>query len=289
MKREPRNDLNLVIRPFEKADQKAVQALCFEHFRSLSINSVQYYATTHIQDLFVIISIIACVTRSVTAVSITIFLFTAYLFAKAWYELEQYIKWDCSDIYDIHKNYCDGRTSFWVAELVEGTASNPYSLVSTPKEEAEPEKSRVVQRFHSGEEKTNEFTSKAETTSGTYERIIIGCVGLAPSRENKACCKLVRLIVASNYRRQRVGSRLLLQCENHARSIGYDTIKLYTNTLTPSHSKFVRQHGYSLVSTIRRGLMRGDMITWVKNLPALRDTESANRVQILAGTANVFD
>src|SRR5699024_2491062 len=64
---------------------------------------------------------------------------------------------------------------------------------------------------------------------------LAGCVGLVPSRENPKIAKLVRLIVERNHRRMRIGSRLLLQLENHAREHGYTSVRIYTNTLNPSH------------------------------------------------------
>eukprot|EP01070_Trichotokara_eunicae_P003874 Trichotokara_eunicae@DN3621_c0_g1_i4.p1 len=76
----------------------------------------------------------------------------------------------------------------------------------------------------------------------------------------------MRLVVSQKYRRHRIGSRLLIQLEQHAVERGYEEVRMYTNNLNTTHIKFIRQHGYDMVNLVTRGLMRGDLIQWKKCL-----------------------
>ncbi|KAF8819121.1 acetyltransferase, GnaT family protein [Cardiosporidium cionae] len=105
---------------------------------------------------------------------------------------------------------------------------------------------------------------KRRQTSST--RKIVGCIGLAPYKEDPTIAHLVRLVVSLESRRMRVGSRLLKQLENFAIETGYRELRLYTNNLNPSALRFARQSGFNLIQMFPRGLMRGDLITWQKNL-----------------------
>eukprot|EP01057_Protomagalhaensia_wolfi_P003653 Protomagalhaensia_wolfi_Nauph_80__3652@NODE_368_length_2666_cov_592_247431_g278_i0_p1_GENE_NODE_368_length_2666_cov_592_247431_g278_i0NODE_368_length_2666_cov_592_247431_g278_i0_p1_ORF_typecomplete_len267_score36_60Acetyltransf_1/PF00583_25/6_2e13Acetyltransf_10/PF13673_7/9_3e11Acetyltransf_4/PF13420_7/1_1e04Acetyltransf_4/PF13420_7/4_9e08Acetyltransf_7/PF13508_7/6e05Acetyltransf_3/PF13302_7/0_0014PanZ/PF12568_8/2e03PanZ/PF12568_8/0_033Acetyltransf_9/PF13527_7/0_011GNAT_acetyltr_2/PF13718_6/0_02 len=136
----------------------------------------------------------------------------------------------------------------------------------------------------------------AELKKKDEQASLVGCVGLVPSRENPTVAKLVRLVVEGSNRRMRIGSRLLLQLEHYARDVGYQSVRIYTNTLNPSHMKFVRQHGYTIVQTIRRGLMRGDLVTWHKALAPLdqddaieEDKDNVVKFKIRSAAQHVMD
>ncbi|KAF8820726.1 acetyltransferase, GnaT family protein [Cardiosporidium cionae] len=109
------------------------------------------------------------------------------------------------------------------------------------------------------------FFKRKQTSSS---RKIVGCIGLAPYKEDPTIAHLVRLVVSLESRRMRIGSRLLKQLENFASEAGYRELRLYTNNLNPSALRFVRQSGFNLIQMFPRGLMRGDLITWQKNLLA---------------------
>lgn len=223
-------DGNLTIREFCEGDNAGVEEISWQHFRSLSLSAVRYYIAVHFLDLiFLVISgVLLCPFRRVV---VMVIVFHVYLFVKAHIEMDQYIRRDCNDLRDINSTYMMSgpRTRFWVAEVQRNSSSDPST-----DEKPLPK--------------------------------LAGCIGLVESRENPETAKLVRLLVDSSHRRMRIGSRLLLQLENYAREVGYTSIVLYTNSLNPSHVKFVRQHSYTMTQTIRRGLMRGDLICWYKNL-----------------------
>jgi len=100
---------------------------------------------------------------------------------------------------------------------------------------------------------------------------VMGCIGVLPSKDDPDVAQLLRLVVSIESRRMRIGSRLLAQFENFVTEKGYREVRLYTNDLNVSPLKFVRQHGYSVVQIIRRGLMRGSLIIWQKILIAKED------------------
>eukprot|EP01054_Gregarina_sp_Poly1_P008199 Gregarina_sp_Poly_1__8198@NODE_475_length_8096_cov_496_560966_g384_i0_p3_GENE_NODE_475_length_8096_cov_496_560966_g384_i0NODE_475_length_8096_cov_496_560966_g384_i0_p3_ORF_typecomplete_len297_score46_80Acetyltransf_1/PF00583_25/8e12Acetyltransf_10/PF13673_7/2_5e03Acetyltransf_10/PF13673_7/2_1e09Acetyltransf_4/PF13420_7/8_2e07Acetyltransf_7/PF13508_7/0_00046Acetyltransf_3/PF13302_7/0_027PanZ/PF12568_8/2e03PanZ/PF12568_8/0_062GNAT_acetyltr_2/PF13718_6/0_034Acetyltransf_9/PF13527_7/0_11_NODE_475_le len=233
-------DGNLVIRSFVPEDSSGVQRICFSHFRSLCLAAVRYYIAEHFQDLTILTFFGFWFLRFQHLLLIMIF-FNLYLFLKSRFEMEQYIRRDCQDLRDVRGTYLteDALCHFWVAEVRKKVGQQPPT--SPPSTTA------------------NGGNTKETST-------LVGCIGLVPSRENPSVAKLVRLVVEGSNRRMRIGSRLLLQLEHYARDVGYESVRIYTNTLNPSHMKFVRQHGYTIVQTIRRGLMRGDLVTWHKSL-----------------------
>eukprot|EP01053_Blabericola_migrator_P004477 Blabericola_migrator_1__4476@NODE_2392_length_2834_cov_382_153596_g1497_i0_p1_GENE_NODE_2392_length_2834_cov_382_153596_g1497_i0NODE_2392_length_2834_cov_382_153596_g1497_i0_p1_ORF_typecomplete_len289_score30_52Acetyltransf_1/PF00583_25/1_1e11Acetyltransf_10/PF13673_7/1_4e09Acetyltransf_4/PF13420_7/5_5e03Acetyltransf_4/PF13420_7/1_3e07Acetyltransf_7/PF13508_7/0_00041Acetyltransf_3/PF13302_7/7_7e02Acetyltransf_3/PF13302_7/0_0069GNAT_acetyltr_2/PF13718_6/0_0035Acetyltransf_9/PF13527_7/0_013PanZ/PF len=243
-------DGNLRIRLFKPEDNPQVQRICFSHFRSLCLAAVRYYIAEHFQDLTVLTLFGFCF-LSLGQLLFIVVLFNLYLFLKSRYEMEQYIRKDCQDLRDVQATYLSSDTQcrFWVAEVLK--------------------KKDVADEKHA--EAENDMTP---TKGDEGESTLVGCIGLVPSRENPKVAKLVRLVVEGSNRRMRIGSRLLLQLEHYARDVGYQSVRIYTNTLNPSHMKFVRQHGYTIVQTIRRGLMRGDLVTWHKSLTPLDTDEN---------------
>lgn len=244
-------DGNLIIRTFVPEDGPQVQRICFSHFRSLCLAAVRYYIAEHFQDLTVLTLFGFCFLK-LRQLLVIMVLFNLYLFLKSRYEMEQYIRRDCQDLRDVRATYLnpahdDVHCHFWVAEVRKNKAT-PSSPSTNGKSD-----------------------SSAKETS-----TLVGCIGLVPSRENPSVAKLVRLVVEGSNRRMRIGSRLLLQLEHYAREVGYESVRIYTNTLNPSHMKFVRQHGYTIVQTIRRGLMRGDLVTWHKSLNPVDVDENGN-------------
>lgn len=254
------SDGNLKIRPFEQADSESVQKICFDHFRSSCLAAIRYYIAAHFQDLAFLTFLGFCF-LSIRKLLVIVLLFNLYLFLKSRYEMEQYIRRDCTDLRDVMNTYMntnDKTCRFWVAEICEDASSGA----------------------------ANAATNAAGQTPKQKVWKLAGCVGLVPSRENHQIAKLVRLMVERRHRRMRIGSRLLLQLENYARENGYVSVRIYTNTLNPSHMKFVRQHGYTIVQTIRRGLMRGDLVTWHKALVKSGDHHPLLH-QVVEGTAGL--
>lgn len=223
----------LTIRELRREDVKAVKEICFNHFRSTGLAAARYYIVAHIQDMALLAGL-AFVFMSLPGFIISVLLFHVYLFAKSRWELEQYIRHDCDDLRTAYETYMENgpQSRFWVAEL----ALNCYGTCSA-----------------------NDQCS---------HKVIAGCVGLVPSKETANVGKLVRLIVDSQHRRMKIGSRLLMQVEQHASDLGFTDMRIYTNSLNPTHVKFVRQHGYTIAQTVRRGLMRGDLMTWHKHIAA---------------------
>lgn len=244
LSREGLSNGALVIREFRPSDSEQVKAICFDHFRSSSLAAVRYHIAAHIQDLaFLVVMGLAFV--PFRRVVLMVLLFHSYLFLKARWEMEQYIRFDCADLLNVYNTYMAGgsQSRFWVAELAPLNDSSSYSA-------------------------SNEGDGGPLETGGRVETggRLVGCVGLVPSRENASIAKLVRLMVDRKHRRMKIGSRLLLQLEDYAKNHGFASVRIYTNTLNPSHMRFVRQHAYTVVQTIRRGLMRGDLITWHKQI-----------------------
>ena len=97
-----------------------------------------------------------------------------------------------------------------------------------------------------------------------HKREIVGCIGLVS--QDKVFGKIVRLTVNRRYHRMRIGSHLLKHAEQYAKTLNYEVLYMYTNSLNPSHASFVTAHGYQLVNTIPRGLMRGDLFMWKRVL-----------------------
>jgi len=184
-------------------------------------------------------------------------LFLTFLFARSRWEMESYLRNDCPDLDDIQRTYMDAtRSHFWVAVLQESssrTGTSKRGGASSP--------------HGSGAEKTGK---------------VVGCIGVVPSKDDadNVChtAILQRLVVSIESRRMRIGSRLLAQFENYVTAAGYKEVRLYTNDLNVSPLKFVRQHGYSVVQIIRRGLMRGSLIIWRKTIVPPKEDAKADRV-----------
>lgn len=242
----------LTIREFQEADREGVQAICFSHFRSLCLAAVRYYITEHFQDLLVL-TVLGGIFMKFTDLFVVMVLFNLYLFLKSRWEMEQYITKDCLDLWDISKTY----------------------MTTTTQVAAAPSCFWVAEVRTNADEKS--------------EPQLVGCIGLAPSRENPGVAKLVRLVVDGSHRRMRIGSRLLLQLENYARTTNYTSVRIYTNTLNPSHMKFVRQHGYTNIQTIRRGLMRGDLVMWHKFLETSSNSANTSCVDTSLNTSRSDD
>jgi ribosomal protein S18 acetylase RimI-like enzyme len=75
-------------------------------------------------------------------------------------------------------------------------------------------------------------------------RVAGGAVG----RTWGKCCELLQLWVASEYRSEGVGSRLLLEFEAHARTRGCSIF--YLTTLSFQAPEFYRKHGYNVLAQI---------------------------------------
>eukprot|EP01071_Lankesteria_metandrocarpae_P012116 Lankesteria_metandrocarpae@DN5494_c0_g1_i1.p1 len=211
------------VRSIEESDMDSVRRICFEHFRSLAPSAVGHFFGEHFRDFFFFMAITKMFV-SWLEIGLLVVMFTAYLFARAYVEMECYIRQHCPDLRDVATSYLsDPKGHFWVAEADCGDGSN----------------------------------GKSE---------ILGCIGLLPYRGNESVGQLMRLVVGTKSRRQRVGSRLLAQLENFAIAKGYSEISLFTNNLNTSHMMFVRLHGFETLQIVRRGLMRGDLIQWRKFL-----------------------
>jgi ribosomal protein S18 acetylase RimI-like enzyme len=72
--------------------------------------------------------------------------------------------------------------------------------------------------------------------------------GGAVGRTWGKCCELLQLWVASEYRSDGVGSRLLLEFEAHARTRGCSIF--YLTTLSFQAPEFYRRHGYGVLAEI---------------------------------------
>ena len=73
-------------------------------------------------------------------------------------------------------------------------------------------------------------------------------VGGATGRTWGKCCELMQLWVATEVRRQGVGSRLLRDFEAHARARGCGVF--YLTTLSYQAPDFYRRHGYEVLARI---------------------------------------
>jgi GNAT superfamily N-acetyltransferase len=73
------------------------------------------------------------------------------------------------------------------------------------------------------------------------ESVPVGCVGLKGSDEG---AEIKRLWVADGARRQGLARRLMDTAEAEARAIGYDTLRLDTNSALPEAIAMYRQWGW---------------------------------------------
>ena len=98
----------------------------------------------------------------------------------------------------------------------------------------------------------------------------------------------MRLVVAQNFRRLKIGSNLLLKVEAYARSINHNMLLIFTNSLNPMHTNFVTHHGYSLVTTIPRSLMRGNLLIWRRIFNTNSDWETLKSMEY-SDSASILD
>ncbi|EEA07296.1 acetyltransferase, GNAT family protein [Cryptosporidium muris RN66] len=243
----PYGGYDLNIREFKPADIDGVRSVCFKHFRSLTFPSVFFYITQHVPDIIALL-LIGKVFLSFKQLLYSLVLYIIYLIGRSRWEVESYIR-NCTDLRNVHEMYMiSPGYHFWVAELVK-----------------RPLKKR---RSFANEQNTTKSLNKEENDDKQTikpESIIVGCLGLAPYRDDPKIARLLRLVVGVESRRMRIGTRLLAQMENFAKEYGYREIHLYTNNLSTSPIKFIGQHGYQLVQVISRGLMRGDLLLWRKS------------------------
>ncbi|KAF7459207.1 acetyltransferase, GNAT family protein [Cryptosporidium felis] len=261
----PYGGYDLVIREFEPSDSDGVRRVCFKHFRSLTFPSVFFYLSQHLADMIALLVIGKIFMDFKQLVSMLV-LFGVYLTGRSIWEVETYIRNCCTDLRNVHELYMiSPGYHFWVAELVKRrnslrkrrsvilNGSNGVSL-----------RAEGLEQNDCGSKNTEcEETQGSKAECG--DSILVGCVGLAPYRDDPKIGRLVRLVVGVESRRMRIGTRLLAQMENFAKEYGYKEIHLYTNNLSTSPIKFISQHGYQLVQVISRGLMRGDLLLWRKS------------------------
>jgi ribosomal protein S18 acetylase RimI-like enzyme len=245
------SDEIIIVRSLKAEDQKEVMRICYNYFRSLCGAAVKYYCFAHFRDLVALV-IISKLFQSWKEVGIASFLFILYLFIRARIEMELYILFECPDLRDIEGYYMsDSRGHFWVAESHHHRRAS--GTVSTTD-------SSCVKTMSGSEE------SSCKSPGIICVKEVLGCVGCAPVRDDETVVQLLRLVVKEEARRMRHGSRLLAQFENFAKQNNYKQVRLYTNNLSSSHMKFIRQHGYVAYQTVPRSLMRGSLIEWKKKL-----------------------
>lgn len=261
----PYGGYDLVIREFEPSDSDGVRRVCFKHFRSLTFPSVFFYLSQHLADMIALL-VIGKVFMDFRQLVSMLVLFCVYLTGRSIWEVETYIRNCCTDLRNVHELYMiSPGYHFWVAELVK--RRNPIrkrrSMVlgngggSNSRSEGLEQNDCGSKSFDCEDTPSNKMEG--------CESILVGCVGLAPYRDDPKIGRLVRLVVGVESRRMRIGTRLLAQMENFAKDFGYKEIHLYTNNLSTSPIKFISQHGYQLVQVISRGLMRGDLLLWRKS------------------------
>lgn len=243
---------SLTVRSFRPEDSDAVKRICRSHFRSLCFSAMKYYCLEHFRDLVALL-VISKLFQPWRDVGLAALLFLVYLFARARIEMELYIFWECPDLDDLTSYYMsDPRSHFWVAEA-KRVPTKFDAAVSPPR-------------------RRGLFWMQRNAPSGSrsvQETQVVGCVGCCPARDDLTVAQLLRLVVAADVRRMRHGSRLLAQFENFAKAKGYRHVRLYTNNLSSSHMTFIRQHGYVVLQTVPRPLMRGSLIEWKKQLVPL--------------------
>ncbi|XP_053991085.1 uncharacterized protein LOC128883101 [Hylaeus volcanicus] len=166
--------------------------------------------------------------------------------------MEFYILFECPDLRDLENYYMsDSRGHFWVAE------SHHHRKASDTLTTTESNCTKTVSSYEE---------SSCKSPGIICVKEVLGCVGCAPVRDDETVVQLLRLVVKEEARRMRHGSRLLAQFENFAKQNNYKQVRLYTNNLSSSHMKFIRQHGYIAYQTVPRSLMRGSLIEWKKKL-----------------------
>lgn len=244
----------VTVRSFRPEDANAVKSICRAHFRSLVSAAVKYYCIEHFRDLIAFFVVLKIFVKW-QDVGLALVLYMVYLFARARIEIELYIFWECPDLDDLMSYYMsDPRSHFWVAEAAPATSSDAENL------------------------KDNNTKLNSQ---------VVGCVGCCPARDDLTVAQLLRLVVAPDVRRMRHGSRLLAQFENFAKEKGYRQVRLYTNNLSSSHMKFIRQHGYVALQAVPRSLMRGSLIEWKKQLaPPSYFSDPANAGELLQSDSN---
>jgi ribosomal protein S18 acetylase RimI-like enzyme len=89
-----------------------------------------------------------------------------------------------------------------------------------------------------------DVSSLATFASEPPGKVVGGAVGRTWGR----CCELLQLWVATEYRREGVGSRLLREFEAGARGRGCDVF--YLTTLSFQAPEFYRKHGYQELAQI---------------------------------------
>ncbi|KAK6589172.1 hypothetical protein RS030_223489 [Cryptosporidium xiaoi] len=256
----PYGGYELVIRDFEPSDSDGVRRVCFKHFRSLTFPSVFFYLSQHIADAIALL-IIGKIFLDLKQLISMLVLFGVYLTGRSIWEVESYIRNCCTDLRNVHELYMiSPGYHFWVAEMVKRKNSlrRRRSIRLNNGGTVEIENSEL------NENNSKSFENEENSNKSENDSILVGCVGLAPYRDDPKIGRLVRLVVGVESRRMRIGTRLLAHMENFAKDFGYKEIHLYTNNLSTSPIKFISQHGYQLVQVISRGLMRGDLLLWRK-------------------------
>lgn len=227
---QPQCSHYLLIRSFTPKDAFGVKQIFTRHVRSLTLSLMMHYITRQFVDLTAFLGLVKLFV-SWSQLACILCLLLVYIFCKARWELEYYLRTECRDMHDISNFYLeDEKSHIWVAEEV--------------------------------------ITQKSRNTSekpGTTSRIL-GCVGVTPYKGDRSIAQLVRLVVSQESRRMRMGSRLAAQVENFAIEKSFREVRTYTNNLNTSAIKFLRQNGYEQVQVVKRGLMRGDLFLWRKIL-----------------------
>jgi len=110
-------DDQLIIREFKKSDRDGLLQLCLSHYKGLALPSVKYYCENHYVEIIVLMIMGICQT-SVFNVLLNFCIFAIYLYARAWFELREYCRVNCTDLEDVEGFYMTkSDANFFIAEM----------------------------------------------------------------------------------------------------------------------------------------------------------------------------
>uniref|UniRef100_A0A0G4FKC1 N-acetyltransferase domain-containing protein n=1 Tax=Chromera velia CCMP2878 TaxID=1169474 RepID=A0A0G4FKC1_9ALVE len=246
----------LVIRTFEEGDKEEVKRLVHRHVRSQVLPAAKFWVFRNFSHLCVLTVILFLFLEFWRLVCVLV-IFHVYLLLRSWWEFESYIRESSDELNDIHAQYLSQpRKHFWIAEL------NPSKEKGAGKRGDRERKGPVSRR-----EKKPEETAGASPPPPPPRGTIVGCVGVAPMREDpERLCQVYRLVVAPHIRRLHVGSYLLDTVHGWAEKHGFSESRMIANNLLPYIHFFYRKNGYEVLYTAQRALMRGDLIAYRKVL-----------------------
>ncbi|CEM25436.1 unnamed protein product [Vitrella brassicaformis CCMP3155] len=222
----------LTIRTYEAKDEEYVKSLLFAHARSQIWPAVKFFTFRNMQE-WLILFVLFKLYVSFVELLIIFGLFVIWLFIRAKWEFESYIYTSCHDLDDIDNIYLKETGShFWVAEVPLPSAASHL-------------KSKPSQHGHSEDE----------------DRMIVGCIAVTPSvEEPRRVAQVMRLVVAQQSRRMRVGTSMLKELEAFCLKGGFEEIRFWANNLRPEAIRFYESNGYEILSIHQRNLMRGDLV-----------------------------